>query len=510
MPRNLEGSLVELQLSQTESASKITANILALGNQLVRTCVERGGATQAWFSRVDVKQNVHWIASWPEGTLSSQFSSEAVNDVLTHGRNYTFYDHDELVSGGIFPVKKDGHVISLLALISDQTDYFCSSAISWIQALTETISYILFQLEEQNKKIQVEYSINRILQSRLDFKGAFKAIFEVLSDIVEADAAIALKYNPISQKFNLLGTHGLDKGAIAKIHLYSDSGLTKQVIDKGQAIQVDNMRVSDTGESFNDLFSQEGFQAYVTIPLINRNEFLGVFEVLWRDIYYADTWKLDVLQLVGESITFAMEHTAIVEELKHRNEELTSTYTSTIEGLSRALELRDLETEGHTRRVSDLSLRLAEHMQIPPDQRVFIQQGALLHDIGKLGIPDAILLKPGSLTPQEWKVMQQHPLYAYNILASILTLRQALAIPLYHHERWDGSGYPYGLKGEQIPLSARLFAVVDVYDALTSNRPYRSAWSRSEAVDYLHEQSGKLFDQRVVTHFLDLINSGSL
>jgi HD-GYP domain-containing protein (c-di-GMP phosphodiesterase class II) len=205
-----------------------------------------------------------------------------------------------------------------------------------------------------------------------------------------------------------------------------------------------------------------------------------------------------------------MEHTAIVEELKHRNEELTSTYTSTIEGLSRALELRDLETEGHTRRVSDLSLRLAEHMQIPPDQRVFIQQGALLHDIGKLGIPDAILLKPGSLTPQEWKVMQQHPLYAYNILASILTLRQALAIPLYHHERWDGSGYPYGLKGEQIPLSARLFAVVDVYDALTSNRPYRSAWSRSEAVDYLHEQSGKLFDQRVVTHFLDLINSGSL
>jgi HD-GYP domain-containing protein (c-di-GMP phosphodiesterase class II) len=129
-----------------------------------------------------------------------------------------------------------------------------------------------------------------------------------------------------------------------------------------------------------------------------------------------------------------------------------------------------------------------------------------LHDIGKLGIPDAILLKPGSLTPQEWKVMQQHPLYAYNILAPIINLRQALDIPLYHHERWDGSGYPYGLKGEQIPLTARLFAVIDVYDALTSDRPYRSAWTRSQAIEYLQEQAGQLFDPQVVAYFLELVN----
>ena len=210
--------------------------------------------------------------------------------------------------------------------------------------------------------------------------------------------------------------------------------------------------------------------------------------------------------MVGDAVTFALEHTTIVESLKRRNDELTSTYTATIEGLSRALELRDLETDGHTRRVSVLTVRLAEHMQIPADQRASIQQGALLHDIGKLGIPDAILLKPGSLTPRVWKVMQQHPLYAYNILAPIISLRQALDIPLYHHERWNGSGYPYGLANEQIPLSARLFAVVDVYDALTSDRPYRSAWTRTQALEYLQEQAGQQFDPGVVIHFLEMIN----
>jgi HD-GYP domain-containing protein (c-di-GMP phosphodiesterase class II) len=502
-----EGPLVDLQLNQKKSAVEISAEDLALGNQLIRICVEQGGATQAWFSRVDGKQNIHWIAGWPANSLPGQFSPQTLKSVVRLGKKFTFHDHTELMSGGIFPVIKDGNVVCLLALVSDQTDYFSESTIAWIQALAETISYNIFQLEYQTKKIHAEFSINRILQSRLNFRDTFRAIFEVLSDIVEADAAIALKYNSISRQFGLLGTHGFGAGTIAKIHMYIENGLQRRFVGERQSVQIENIPVSDSGEGFNDLFAREGFQSYITIPLINRGELLGVFEVFWREIQYADTWKLDILQMVGESITFAMEHTTIVEELKRRNEELTTTYTSTIEGLSRALELRDLETEGHTRRVAELTLRLAEHMQIPPDQRASIQQGALLHDIGKLGIPDAVLLKPGSLTHQEWKVMQQHPLYAYNILASILTLRQALVIPLYHHERWDGSGYPYGLKGEQIPLSARLFAVVDVYDALTSDRPYRSAWSRSEAMDYLREQAGKLFDPQIVAHFLELANS---
>jgi HD-GYP domain-containing protein (c-di-GMP phosphodiesterase class II) len=149
-------------------------------------------------------------------------------------------------------------------------------------------------------------------------------------------------------------------------------------------------------------------------------------------------------------------------------------------------------------------MRFVEHMQIPPDQWDAIRQGALLHDIGKLGIPDAILLKHGSLTVQERQVMQQHAVYGYNVLAPIINLRQTLDITLYHHERWDGSGYPYGLRGEQIPLVARLFAVVDVFDALTSDRPYRSAWSHSQAIAYIKEQAGHQFDPRVVELFLEI------
>ena len=506
MPFELEDSTVDLQLNKNRSAIEISADILALGNKLVRTCVELGGATQAWFSKVDEKQTVHWIAGWPVNTLPVQFSPQALREVIRLGKEFTFHDHADLMSGGLFPVLKDGQVIGLLALLSDQTNYFCTSTTAWIQTLTETLSYSVLQVEYQTKKIQAEYSVNRILQSGSNFRETFQAVFELLSDLVAVDAAIVLKYKPASQQFDLLATHGIDARGLAKIHLYIENGLTRRAVGERRSIQLENMLVPEPGDNHINLFSQEGFQAHITIPLIGQRDLLGVIEIFWRESQYVDTWKLEILQMVGEAVTFALEHKTIIEALKRRNDELTSTYTATIEGLSRALELRDLETDGHTRRVSALTVRLIEHMHIPVDQRASIQQGALLHDIGKLGIPDAVLLKPGSLTPREWKVMQQHPLYAYNILAPIISLREALDIPLYHHERWNGSGYPYGLVGEQIPLSARLFAVVDVYDALTSDRPYRSAWSRSQALEYLREQAGQQFDPQVVAHFLELIS----
>ena len=506
MSSKLEVTSIDLWSNQSKPAVAISADVLALGRQWVRACVEQGGATQAWFSKVDDKQDIHWIVGWPANVFPSQFSHQTLSDAIRFGKRFIFHDHTELISGGVFPVLKDGQVIGLLALISDETDYFDPTTITWIEALTGILSYSVLQTENQTQKMQAEFSINRILQSSLNLRDTLQAIFGILSDIIEIDGAIVLKYNTVSQQFNLLASHGLDGRALAKVHLYIENGLTKRVIKERKFVRVGDMLDTEPNENYVNLLFQEGFHAHTTTPLINRRDLLGVLEIFWHETQPVDAWKLEILQLVGESITFAMEHSIVVEDLKRRNNEFSSTYTATIAGLSRALELRDLETEGHTRRVSALTLRLAEHVQIPPDQRASIQQGALLHDIGKLGIPDAILLKPGSLTPQEWKVMQQHPLYAYNILAPIVNLRQALDIPLYHHEHWDGSGYPYGLKGEQIPLSARLFAVVDVYDALTSDRPYRSAWTRSQAIEYLREQSGRLFDPQVVASFLELVN----
>ena len=177
-------------------------------------------------------------------------------------------------------------------------------------------------------------------------------------------------------------------------------------------------------------------------------------------------------------------------------------YDATIEGWSRAMDLRDEETEGHTQRVTDLTLKLARLMGIRDDQLIHIRRGALLHDMGKLGIPDQILLKPGKLTDDEWVIMRKHPVYAYDMLSSIEYLRPALDIPYCHHEKWDGSGYPRGLKGEEIPLAARIFAVIDAWDALTSDRPYRKAWSREKTLAYIREQTGSHFDPQVVEVFL--------
>ena len=506
MTSKFEVTSVDLWSDKKKPAVAISADILALGRQWVRACVEQGGVVQAWFAKVEEKQTIHWIAGWPSNILPIQFAPQALNDVIQFRKEFIFHDHTDLMSGGAFPVLKDDQVIGLLALVSDQTDYFSPTTISWIQALTGILSYSVLQTENQTKKVQAESSINRILQSSLNLRDTLQAIFGILSDLVEIDGAIVLKYNAASQQFDLLASHGLGGRALAKVHLYIENGLTKRAVREQHFFGAKDMLDAGPSENYINLLLQEGFHAHTTTPLLNHRDLLGVLEIFWRETQHVDAWKLEILQMVGESITFAMEHSIVVEDLKRRNNEFSSTYTATIAGLSRALELRDLETEGHTRRVSALTLRLAEHMQIPPDQRASIHQGALLHDIGKLGIPDAILLKPGSLTSQEWKVMQQHPLYAYNILAPIINLRQALDIPLYHHEHWDGSGYPYGLMGEQIPLSARLFAVVDVYDALTSDRPYRSAWSRSQALEYLQEQAGQLFDPQVIIYFLELVN----
>lgn len=189
-------------------------------------------------------------------------------------------------------------------------------------------------------------------------------------------------------------------------------------------------------------------------------------------------------------------------ELAASQTNLIMAYDATIEGWSHALELRDEETEGHTRRVTRLTERLARAMGINEEELEHIRRGALLHDIGKIGISDEILLKPGELTNEEWETVRQHPVFARDLLAPIDYLQPALTIPYAHHERWNGSGYPLGLEGERIPLEARIFAVADVYDALTSDRPYRKAWSRKKALDYIRRQAGEQFDPRVVKLFL--------
>ncbi|MBI5638936.1 MAG: HD domain-containing protein [Nitrospirae bacterium] len=195
-----------------------------------------------------------------------------------------------------------------------------------------------------------------------------------------------------------------------------------------------------------------------------------------------------------------------VAHIRQAEAELLDTYDLTLAGLAKALEFRDSETEGHSRRVVDLSMRLAREMACSAAEIEQIQRGALIHDIGKMAIPDHILSKPGPLDDEEKKTMEKHTVYAREMLAPISFLQPASVISYCHHERWDGRGYPQGLKGDEIPRPARLFAVVDQWDALSSERPYRKAWPREKIIAYIRENSGKRFDPQVVEAFFKIID----
>lgn len=198
------------------------------------------------------------------------------------------------------------------------------------------------------------------------------------------------------------------------------------------------------------------------------------------------------------------ERTRLAEQIRQSKDELARSYDATLVGWVKALDLRDKETEGHSQRVTDMTVEMAQALAIDGEQIDHMRRGALLHDVGKLGIPDSILHKPGPLTDEEWALMRKHPVYAYDWLLSIPYLQPALDIPYCHHEKWDGTGYPRGLRGEEIPLAARIFALVDVWDALRSDRPYRAAWSVERVRDHIQSLSGKHFDPNLVGIFLNI------
>ena len=224
----------------------------------------------------------------------------------------------------------------------------------------------------------------------------------------------------------------------------------------------------------------------------------------YTDVRTQNPRQVKTTTMVAHPAMLTPKRSRLPETTQDVQKELTQAYDATVEGWAYALELRDMETKCHTQRVTTLTLQLARALKVAASEIVHIRRGALLHDIGKMGIPDSILHKPDRLSEAEWEEMRRHPIYAYEMLASIPFLKPALEIPYCHHEKWDGTGYPRGLKGEEIPLAARLFAVVDVWDALCSNRPYRRAWSKAKVRQHIRSLSGTHFDPQVVEVFLNL------
>lgn len=249
-----------------------------------------------------------------------------------------------------------------------------------------------------------------------------------------------------------------------------------------------------------------GLRSILYVPLVVRGVSAGAFIMgsvgRAKEMGKSD---VDLCRTLAHQISLAITNAQLHDSLMDANRHLARAYDETLAGWALALEMRDHETRGHSDRVERLTMRLAAEMGIPREQWDHVRRGTLLHDIGKMGVPDAILQKPGPLTDDEWAIMRTHPEKALEMLGAIDFLAPALDIPYCHHERWDGTGYPRGLAGEEIPLAARIFSVVDVYDALTSDRYYRPGWPSQQALDYIREETGRQFDPRIVAVFFSLI-----
>jgi putative nucleotidyltransferase with HDIG domain len=271
-----------------------------------------------------------------------------------------------------------------------------------------------------------------------------------------------------------------------------------------QLVRIPNLRNEPNNVLLTNLLAGEDFVCYYGMPLIAKGQVKGVLEVYHRTALEPDAEWLDFLNTLAGQTAIAIENSTLFESLQRSNSELNIAYDATIEGWSHALDLRDKETEGHTQRVTEMTVKLARLFGLSEMELAQVRWGALLHDIGKMGVPDGILNKPGPLTDDEWVVMKKHPTFANEMLAPIRYLRMALDIPYSHHEKWDGSGYPRGLKGDQIPLVARIFSVVDVWDALRSDRPYRRAWDEEKVREHIRSSSGMHFDPQVVDVFMQI------
>lgn len=360
------------------------------------------------------------------------------------------------------------------------------------------------QLDQLNALHVIENAIN----SNSDLRMTLEIILREVTAQLGADAACVLMFNKDTHTLDFAGGRGFLSKAMQHTKLSAGEGYAGRIIHDRKTIHIPDLSKAENNRLLDALNrAGENFAAYVGCALVAKGQAFGVLEIFQRSPLAPNPDWFDFLALIADQTALAIDNARLFENIQRSNFELTLAYDATIEGWSRALDLRDRETEGHTRRVTDLTIKLARQMGIPDAEILHIRRGALLHDIGKMGIPDHILNKPDELTPEEWHIMRNHTSHAYKMLSPIKYLQPALDIPRCHHEKWDGTGYPDGLKGEQIPIAARIFAVVDVWDALTSNRPYRDAWSNDEATEYIRSESGRHFDSQVVETFLSLIST---
>lgn len=414
----------------------------------------------------------------------------------------------------VIPISLDNQIIGAIDLQSPELEAFSKEDERLMSLFSERVALSLENtrlFENANRRLQRINSLRKIDQaitSSFDLNIALNIVMGEVSSQLEVDAVDVLLYDSATYTLSFACGMGFRTAALQHTNLRLGEGYAGKAAYNREILHIANIEEEDDEDGFrkSPLLSREDFVTYYGVPLIAKGEIMGVLEVYFRSLTVTSKEWIEYLQTIAGQCAIVIDNASLFNDLQLSNLEIIQAYDETLEGWAKALELRDKESEGHARRVVDLTLRLARKLNLSQVDIVHLRRGALLHDIGKLGVPDEILHKPGPLNEDEWDVMRQHPVYAYNWLSSIRYLRPALDIPHYHHERWDGTGYPQGLQGEKIPLAARIFAVVDVWDALTSDRPYREAWPKEKVLEYIRDQSGIYFDPKIVELFLETIN----
>ena len=410
----------------------------------------------------------------------------------------------ELKSSGIRGFQLIAHNELLGALWLGRREHFTGAEIRLITGIAEMATSALQRsgqhalTQRRLERLAALHSIDQAISGSFNLNLTLQVILEKVVSQLDVDAAAVFLVDPKTLKATYAEGRGFR-------HYQPQAGISQareelvwRVLQKRELVAIPDLIKAAPTLHRGKMFAEEGFQSYFGIPLIAKGMILGVLEVFHRKPLQVDEEWFDFLRSLGTQAAIAMDNAALVEDLRRTNLKLDLAYNATLEGWVRALDLRDKCTGDHTHRVVERTVKLARAVGIPDQQLIHVNRGALLHDIGKLGVPDEILNKAGPLTEEEWVLMRKHPVFAREILEPIEFLRQALPIPSAHHEKWDGSGYPRGISGNEIPLEARVFAVIDVWDALSSPRPYRAAWPEKKIHSLIREGSGTHFDHQVV------------
>jgi PAS domain S-box-containing protein len=411
--------------------------------------------------------------------------------------------------GGIFlPIRTAQQTLGVMSVCVPSERKLDQDEIRLLVTLSEMTGAALqrMQLHEQTVRrldqLRALRAVDQAISSSRNIHLTLDILLTHTISRLNVDAADVLLFQPGSNMLELVAGRGFHTLLLEDVSL-SDSIAGRAIMEHRSVMALDfETATVRENPQIRKLWKEEGFACYWCVPLSVKGETKGVLEVYRRTTFTPESEWVEFLEALAGQAAIAIDSTQLFENLQRANLDLNLAYDATIEGWSRAMDLRDHETEGHTLRVTDLTVKLARAMHISESQLTAIRRGALLHDIGKMGVPDSILLKEGELTEKEWAVMRQHPEFARDMLSPIAYLHDALVIPYCHHERWDGTGYPQRLKGINIPLAARIFAVVDVWDALTNNRTYRKKWTKSKVRQHIKEQSGKHFDPQIVDVFL--------